>query len=233
MAKSYLYLTNNGECFMNNKVEGIIFDFDGTLVDSLYIWKTIADDYLSSLGIDPECNLYDAVSKMTIGQAAEYLKEKYKMDKSVSKIVNNVKVFAANEYCHKVPLKGGVLKAIREMSEQGIKMCVASTNDADLVRATSIRCGIDQFFSGYFSGTALNIPKTTPKLYEIALEHLGTDKNKTWIFEDSLYAVESAKSGGFKVAAVYDSSSEHEVEQLKQVADLYIESISEWKKIYD
>lgn len=214
------------------KIEGIIFDFDGTLVDSQYIWETIDSDFLHSIGKTPKPGLHEAVAKSTMRQAAEYLKAEYKINDSIEGIIDGVKALAANEYLYKVPLKENVLKALGEMSELGIKMCVATTNDTELVRAASKRCGIDKYFSAYFSGSALNINKNTPKLYELALEHLGTDKDKTWIFEDSLHAVSSAKSGGFNVAAVYDSSSQNLRDELRSAADIYIESMRDWKKIY-
>lgn len=215
------------------KIEGIIFDFDGTLVDSQYIWENIDDKYLESLGKSSRPGLHKTIEKFTLRQAAEYLKSEYQINDSVEGIINSVKALAADEYLYNVPLKDGVLDALEEMSRLGVKMCVATTNVKQLVVAAAKRCGIDKYFSDYFSGSDLNINKNTPKLYELALEHLGTDKDKTWIFEDSLHAVISAKVGGFNVAAVYDESSKELSYELRQNADLYIQAMKEWKKIYD
>lgn len=214
------------------EVNGIIFDFDGTLADSQYLWENVGSRYLLSIGKTPAANLHDIIEKMTMTQAAEYLKAEYQINDSIEGIIRGVKSFIAQEYKYNVQIKDGVSEVLKEMASLGIKMCVATTNDLDLVKATSQRCGIDKYFSAFFSGSQLNISKTTPRLYEIALEHLGTDKESTWIFEDSLYAVRSAKSAGFNVAAVYDESSKKYRSELEDRADIYLNSIKEWKMIY-
>lgn len=214
-------------------VEGIIFDFDGTLFDSMYVWQYAASNYLQSLSKVPDKALDNDVAAMNIKQAAEYLKTSYGIERTVPEIINDINELAAVEYKDKVMPKSGVVDALEEMDKQGIKMCVATTNVTFLVKAAAQRCGIDKYFSAYFSGTELDINKDTPRIYEIALEHLGTDKSRTWVFEDSLFAVKSAKSGGFNVAAVYDDYSEIYKSELEATADVYLNSIKEWKKIYD
>ena len=214
-------------------VDGIIFDFDGTLFDSMYVWRHAADNYLLSLSKTPRDTISTEVAAMNIKQAAEYLRTNYGIYKSTPEIINDINKLAENEYKLRIQPKSGVVDALKEMHSQGIKMCVATTNVSYLVKAAAERCGIDKYFSAYFSGTELDIDKNTPHIYELALEHLDTEKNKTWIFEDSLYAVKSAKSGGFKVAAVYDEYSVTDQKELEQTADIYINSISDWKKIYD
>lgn len=215
------------------KVDGIIFDFDGTLFDSMYVWRNAASNYLLSLSKTPRNTLDAEVFAMNIKQAAEYLRTSYGIDKTVSEIINDINRLTEIEYKDKVQPKNGVVEALAEMHSQGIKMCVATTNVSYLVKAAAERCGIDKYFSAYFSGTELDINKNTPKIYELALEHLNTEKDKTWVFEDSIFATRSAKSGGFKVAAVYDKHSENDKDQLQQTADIYLNSFKDWKKIYD
>ena len=214
-------------------VDGIIFDFDGTLFDSMYVWYCAASNYLISLSKEPSKTLNQEVAAMNIRQAAEYLKTSYGIDRTVPEIINDINRMAQVEYTDRVQPKCGVIEALEEMHRQGIKMCVATTNVTFLVRAAAQRCGLDRYFSAYFSGTELNINKDTPRIYELALEHLGTKKENTWVFEDSIFAVKSAKSGGFRVAAVYDEYSAEHISELEKTADVYLNSMKEWKKIYD
>ena len=214
-------------------VDGIIFDFDGTLFDSMYVWHCAASNYLLSLSKVPDKTLDQEVAAMNIKQAAEYLRTRYGIERTVPEIINDINRLAMAEYTDRVQPKIGVAEALEEIHSRGIKMCVATTNVTFLVKAAAERCGLDKYFSAYFSGTELDISKDTPKIYELALEHLGTRKENTWVFEDSLFAVKTAKAGGFRVAAVYDEYSSLCQSKLEAAADVYLNSMKEWKKIYD
>lgn len=214
-------------------VEGIIFDFDGTLFDSQYIWESIDSDYLKSIGKVPKSGLKDEVSSFTLRQGAEFLKKEYSIKLSVDEIITGIKQRVADEYIYRVQPKDGAAEAVAQAHELGIKMCVASTNTAELIKAAAKRCGLDKYFCGYISGSDLNINKSTPRIYEIACKQLGTQKENTWVFEDMLFGVTSAKKGGFKAAAVYDEYSNQSRVEMEAVADVYLDSMRDWKKIYD
>ncbi|MCQ4022606.1 MULTISPECIES: HAD family phosphatase [unclassified Ruminococcus] len=214
-------------------IDGIIFDFDGTLYDSMYVWRMAAGKYLLSMSKQPREGLVEDVAAMNIKQAAEYLKENYGIDRTVSEIIDDINRIAQFEYTDKVQPKDGVMQALEEIKSNGIKMCVATTNVTFLVKAAATRCSLDKYFSKYFSGTELGISKDTAQIYELALEHLGTKKENTWVFEDALYAVKTAKRAGFNVAAVYDSEADKNADEIKDIADVYLNSMKEWKKIYD
>lgn len=214
-------------------VDGIIFDFDGTLFDSMYVWRCAASNYLLNMSKAPDKTLDQEVAAMNIKQAAEYLRVHYGIERTVAEIINDINRLTMAEYTDRVQPKTGVAEALEEIHSRGIKMCVATTNVTFLVKAAAERCGLDKYFSAYFSGTELDISKDTPKIYELALEHLGTRKENTWVFEDSLFAVKTAKAGGFNVAAVYDEYSSLCQSELKAAADVYLNSMKEWKKIYD
>ena len=213
-------------------VDGIIFDFDGTLMDTTYIWRNMASNYIRSKGKTPKEDLDLAVKRFNVFEATEFLKREYNLDKTVDELIDEFNSLAEREYAETAQPKPGVLSALEEINSLGIKMCVATTNVTSLVKAAAVRCGIDKYFSTYFSGTQLRINKDTPRIYELAAEHLGTKKENTWVFEASLYAVKSAKNGGFNVAAVFDSDSSCDWGEMNKTADVCIDSMSEWRRIY-
>lgn len=216
-----------------NRVEGIIFDFDGTLFDSQYIWENIDSDYLKSIGKLPKPGLKEEVSSFTLTQGAEFLKKEYSIELSVDEIITGIKQRVADEYIYRVQPKDGAVEAVAQAHKLGIKMCVASTNTAELIKAAAKRCGLDKYFCDYISGSDLNINKSTPKIYEIACEALATSRENTWVFEDMLFGVTSAKNGGFMAAAVYDKYSNQDRKAMEAVADVYLDSMRDWKRIYD
>ena len=202
-------------------IKGAIFDFDGTLVDSMFIWDTFGEDYLRTLGKEPKENLTETFKTFTLEQAAEYYRENYGVTLSVGEIVDGVNDMVAELYRTKVALKKGVLEFLRDLRSKGVKMCVATVTDRPIVEDVLVSLGIRDFFVEILTCAELGCNKETPHIYRAALEVLGTRKEETVVFEDALHALMTAKNDGFPVAAVYDK---HELRQteMKENGDYYI-----------
>ena len=202
-------------------IKGAIFDFDGTLVDSMFIWDTFGEDYLRTLGKEPKENLTETFKTFTLEQAAEYYREHYGVSLSVGEIVDGVNEMVAEIYRTKVALKKGVLEFLRDLRSKGVKMCVATVTDRPIVEDVLVSLGIRDFFVEILTCAELGCNKETPHIYRAALEVLGTRKEETVVFEDALHALMTAKNDGFPVAAVYDK---HELRQteMKENGDYYI-----------
>lgn len=210
------------------KINGAIFDLDGTMLDSMYIWETIGSDYLISGGISPEPNLNKIFKKMSIVQAAEYYQKVYGLTDNVGDIVDGVNHMIEHLYADVVKLKPEIPELLCKMHEKYIKMCVATATDRYMVEAALKSNGIDKYFCGILTCTEAGYGKDSPKIFEKALKLLGTAKAHTLIFEDALHAIETAKKAGFKVAGVYDKSSDNETDKIKELCDEYITSFKEW-----
>ena len=202
-------------------LKGAIFDFDGTLVDSMFIWDTIGEDYLRSLGKEPHEDLKETFMTLTLEQAAEYYRTHYGVTLSVKEIVDGVNTMVEGIYRTRVALKQGVADFLAQLKENGTRMCIATVTDRYLVEETLDRLGILQYFSEIFTCAEVGYGKDKPIIYRKAHEHLDTVKNETYVFEDSLFALKTAKADGFTTIGVYDR---HETSQdkLKNLADYYI-----------
>ena len=202
-------------------IKGAIFDFDGTLVDSMFIWDTFGEDYLCTLGKEPKENLTEVFKTFTLEQAAEYYRKNYGVTLSVEEIVDGVNDMVAEIYRTKVTLKSGVLEFLRDLQSKGVKMCVATVTDRPIVDDVLCNLGIRDFFAEIFTCAEVGYNKETPHIYRAALKALGTKNDETVVFEDALHALITAKKDGFKVAAVYDR---HEINQtqMKENGDYYI-----------
>ena len=187
-------------------IKGAIFDFDGTLVDSMFIWDTFGEDYLRTLGKEPKENLTETFKTFTLEQAAEYYREHYGVALSVNEIVDGVNEMVAKLYRTKVTLKDGVREFLEALKSQGVKMCVATVTDRPIVEDVLNRLGIRDFFTEIFTCAEVGYNKETPHIYRAALKALGTKKDETVVFEDALHALMTAKNDGFPVAAVYAST---------------------------
>ena len=202
-------------------IKGAIFDLDGTLIDSMFIWDTLGEDYLKSLGIEPEENLAEIFKTFTLEQAAEYYRSHYGIVLSIEEIIEEINNMVAEIYRTKVTLKPGVSNFLKRLKRSGVKMCIATVTDRPIAEDVLKRLNVRDYFSEIFTCAEVGCNKETPDIYRAAIKHLETDKSETVVFEDVLHALKTAKNDGFRVAAVYD---EHEPmqEEVKEISDYYI-----------
>ncbi len=204
-------------------IKGAIFDLDGTILDSMTIWDTIGEDYLRSLGIEPRENLSEVFKTFTLEESAKYYQMHYGVTLSVDKIVNEVNKMIEDFYKNTVTLKKGVEKFLARLAKEGVKMCVATVTDKYLVEAALSRLKVRHYFEEIFTTAEVGCNKQDPKIYRTALSHLQTKKHETFVFEDALHALLTAKKDGFIVVGVYDEHESRQTE-MKANSDYYITS---------
>ena len=202
-------------------IKGAIFDLDGTLLDSMFIWDTIGEEYLRSLGKEPHEDLKETFMTLTLEEAAEYYREHYGVTLSVKGIVDGVNAMVEQTYKTKVTLKPGIAEYLAWLKENGVRMCVATVTDRYLVEETLERLGVRHYFSEIFTCAEVGFGKDKPVIYQKALKHLGTEKNDTYVFEDMLFALNTAKTDGFPTVGIYDRHEAHQ-DELKELADHYV-----------
>lgn len=206
--------------------KGAIFDLDGTLFDSMKMWKNLAFDYVKSLGKDAEPQLDSVLASLTLQQAIEYCLKKYGIDGTAEEHARRVNEMVAAFYFNKVTLKPGVKEFIEKLSAAGVKMCIATATDIRLVEPAVKRNGIFDYFSEIYTCSGVGANKQTSKIYDIALSHLGTAKEETLVFEDAYYAALTAKNAGYKVIGVYDEN-EPRTSQVEEMCDAYVKRLDE------
>lgn len=213
-------------------IQGIIFDFDGTLFDSMFIWDSAGEAYLRSIGKEPEADLQKILKPMSLLQSAEYIREKYHIPFSVEEIMVGVNRTVEGFYFHTVEPKPGVIDFLEELHHRNIKMCIATATDRYQVEAALQRCGMSHFFSGIFTCTEVGGGKDRPDIFRKAMEHLHTDRRTTAVVEDAYHAIHTAKQDGFLVVGVYDSHESRQ-QELLSLADVFLSDYFEltifWK----
>ena len=202
-------------------LKGLIFDFDGTLFDSMFIWDTAGESYLRSIGKKPEADLQKVLKPMSLLQSAQYIREKYDIPLSVEDIMDGVNRTVEDFYFHTVEPKPGVIAFLEELHRRNIKMCIATATDRYQVEAALQRCKMRHFFSEIFTCTEVGSGKDRPDIFRKAMEHLQTNRSTTAVVEDAYHAVYTAKQDGFLVVAVYDSHESRQ-QELLQLADVLL-----------
>ena len=216
-------------------LKGAIFDFDGTLFDSMFIWDTAGEVYLRSIGTEPREDLQKVLKPMSLLQSATYIRECYQIPLTVEEIMDGVNRTVEDFYFHTVQPKKGVAAFLEQMKKQGVRMCIATATDRYQVEAALKRCGMESFFSEIFTCTDVGHGKDEPIIFQKAMDYLGTTKANTVVFEDAYHAAKTAKADGFITVAVYDS---HETKQaeLHSVSDYFLKNFTQtehfWKFAY-
>ena len=202
-------------------IQGVIFDFDGTLFDSMFIWDTAGEVYLRSIGKEPEADLQKTLKPMSLLQSAQYIREKYDIPLSVEEIMDGVNRTVEGFYFYSVEPKPGVIDFLEELHHRNIRMCIATATDRYQVEAALQRCKMRHFFSEIFTCTEVGSGKDRPDIFRKAMEHLQTDRSNTAVVEDAYHAAFTAKQDGFMVVGVYDSHESRQ-QELLQLADVFL-----------
>ena len=202
-------------------LNGIIFDFDGTLFDSMFIWDTAGESYLRSIGKEPETGLQKVLKPMSLLQSAQYIREKYDIPLSVEDIMDGINRTVEVFYFHTVEPKPGVIAFLEELYRRNIMMCIATAKDRYQVEAALQRCKMRHFFSEIFTCTEVGSGKDRPDIFRKAMEHLQTDRSNTAVVEDAYHAAFTAKQDSFMVVGVYDSHESRQ-QELLQLADIFL-----------
>ena len=217
-------------------IKGAIFDVDGTLLDSMGVWDTIGEDYLRSLGYEPREKLNEKFRTMSIREAAAYYISEYGVTLSVEEICRQVNGWIERFYREEAMMKPGAAAFVKRLHDAGVKLAIATATDDFLVEAALRRCGVMEYFSGLITCTHVNRGKDRPDVYRAAMEHIGTNRGNTLIFEDSLKALRTARDDGFLTVGVCDRFEKDQA-GLRALANFYLKSYTDcedfWKFALD
>lgn len=187
-------------------VEAAIFDLDGTLLDSMDIWNHLAEDYVLSLGLQPEKGLSRKLAAMSVSAAAGYLRQAYRLSLSPEEIELGIFGQLALFYQEQVSLKPGIQELLDRLGQEGVSMCVATLTDEALARAALQRLGVLHCFEEVLSSVQTHCEKLNGDLYRLAARHLEAPAEKTAVFEDSFLSLRAAQDAGFIGVMVPDDS---------------------------
>lgn len=199
----------------------VIFDADGTILDSMYIWRELGGRYLRSIDVEPERNLSDILYPLSLEEGCVYLKKRYALEQALPEIREGVVRIIQDFYIDEVGLKDGVRDFLQSMLEKNIPMVIATSGDRTLLNAALERNGIAGYFNAIFTCSELETSKQEPKIYMECAKFLRLEPRNIAVFEDSLFALETAKAAGFITFGVEDDSNIKDRERIIEVADFY------------
>jgi len=209
-------------------IAGAIFDVDGTILDTLSIWDQAPERYLKSMGIEAEDGLGQTLFSMSMQEGAAFLRELYLPDLEEEAIIAGINRTVEDFYFDQAPLKDGVEQFLKEMKQTGVKMVAATSSDRRVVEGALRRLKVMGFFERIFTSTEIGVGKRKPDIYLAAAACMGTLPAETWVFEDALYALQTAKKAGFRTVGVFDAYSAEDQEKIKEISDIYLKKLADF-----
>ena len=199
----------------------VIFDLDGTLLDSMFVWKDAGAIFLREKGIEAPDDLYEQLKAMSLKQAAQYLNNRFQLSLSTSEIMEGIKGVVEKQYVNEVQLKPFVREYLKHLKACHKQMCIVTASEYSHVEAALKRLGVWNCFEFVLTCSEVGCGKDNPIIFQLAAQEWGVTPQEVVVFEDALHAIETAKAAGFYTVGVYDESAKNDMEEIKKIADVF------------
>ena len=209
------------------KYQTYLFDFDGTLVDSMPHFASLMLRVLDENGVDYESDIIKTITPLGYVGTARYFAEHFAMKQTEEELLAAMQQYAYDGYAHTIPAKHHVIETLKELKKRGAELYVLTASPHSVLDVCLQRLGMMELFSEVWSCDDFNTTKADPKIYQMAAERIGKPMEEILFLDDNYNADRTAASTDMKVCGVYDPSSEEYTEDIKRVSDHYIYDFSE------
>ncbi len=214
------------------KIKGVIFDLDGTLLDSMWYWDRFGEEFLAERGKTPRPDFRDKYYVYSTDATAEMIIEDYGLSETPEEIIQGMMDTAARFYRDRVEPKPHAMELMERFKRAGVKMAVATATEHVLVDIAVKRFGLDRYVCGIVNCTDVGASKTEPDIYYKALGFIGTEIEETAVFEDAMIAARTAKDAGFYTVGVYDGTAAQNERTMRSFCDEYVYDFSELSDLF-
>lgn len=213
-------------------MKSIIFDMDGTLADSMAMWRSLGIDYLKSHGVDITSKDAQEMTTMSLKMSSSYMKEKFNLSLTPDEIYNDMKHIAEDFYEHHCTLKHGAKDVLDRFYEEGIPMMLGTGTPEEFFDPFLKRENMFKYFGKIATCDGLNLKKDDPRFFLTCCEMAGFDPKETVLIDDAYFAIIAAKEAGLTTICMYDEANDNMLRELSLKSDLFISDLSVLKKIF-
>ena len=215
---------------MLEHIKAVLFDLDGTLVDSMWVWNDIDVEYLGRFGLSLPETLQKEIEGMSFTETAVYIKQKFSIPDPIEKMKEDWNAMAFDKYVNEVPLKKGLSEFLALCRKKGIRLGIATSNSRQIVDVIIASHGLTEYFDGIVTGCEVNRGKPWPDVYLETARRCGASPEHCLVFEDIVPGIQAGRNAGMKVCAVADAYSVYPEKEKRKLADYYIEDFTEITK---
>lgn len=207
--------------------DGVIFDLDGTIADSMWIWEEIDKRFFAKRQIEMPNDYVEKINSMTFDQTAIYTKQTFGLAESTDEIKKEWFDMAKDAYAKEIPLKKGALHFLNLLKSHNIKIGLATAANEELTNAFLTNHNIENYFEMVAYLSKEDESKSQPYIYQRVAKSLNVEPKKCLVFEDINSAICGANKGGFFTVGVFDKYAEYEMDSIKQNAKFFVYSFDE------
>lgn len=208
---------------MLTNIKAFIFDLDGTLADSMWVWVSIDEDYIKKYHLTVPSDFHEAMEGMSYTETAEYFLRIFpELPHTVEEIKQEWYEMAIDKYANEVPLKSGAKELIQWALKQGIKLGIATSNDRGLVERFLEAHDLLDSFQAITTSCEVHAGKPAPDVYLNVSEKLQISPEHCLVFEDVPMGILAGKNANMHVCAVDDAFSRVQEVKKRELADYYI-----------
>ena len=209
-----------------NITKHYLFDFDGTLVDSMPYWAEAMLDVLDTFGIQYGDDIINIITPLGLQGTAEYF-QGLGLELTIEEIFAEVDKRLAPAYTHKIPAKANVFHCLQKMKTLGFGLHVLTASPHRWLDPCLVRLGLYDLFDNVWSSDDFGTGKTNPKIYHAAAERMGARMDEITFLDDNINADLAAKTSGVSVIGVYDKTSENDADRMRRELDGYVLDFAE------
>lgn len=215
---------------MLENVKAVIFDLDGTMADSMWVWTSVDRDYIDQYKLDIPQGFYEEIEGMSFTETAQHFLNVFpQITLSLDEIKEAWIKMAEEKYRNEVSLKRGIREFLEDLKQRGIRIGMATSNSRVLAEGLLKSNGIREYFDEIWTSCDVKAGKPAPDVYLKVAEELQVDQKDCLVFEDVPMGIMAGKNAGMKVCAVEDEFSAHQLARKKELADYYIRDYYEIK----
>ncbi len=208
-------------------VKAVLFDLDGTLVDSMWMWHEIDVEYMASQGRELPDDLQERIGGKSMIETAQFVKAEYDIDQSIQEMMDTWNAMAMDFYSTRVPYKVGAEAFLQKLRSRGIKTAIATSNSVELLSAVRKALHMDDYIDLFLTANEVAHGKPAPDVYLEAAARLGVEPKACLVFEDIIPGIKAGKAAGMRVICIEDPHSAATPAQKQAAADGYITSFEE------
>ncbi|WP_337592684.1 HAD family phosphatase [Ruminococcus sp.] len=216
----------------HNTLQGVIFDLDGTLLDSTGMWRQVDGRLMAHYGKEVPPDLSETVQRMSIEEFSQFFVEEFDLPVTPEQIAQQVADMVAEEYREKLQLKPHVPEILDWLDQQNIPYGVATATYGELAEAALRRLHIWERLRFLLTEQDAGTPKTQPKIFQLAAQKLHLGRRQIAVVEDSLHALEGAKNGGFFTIGIADPENAPVWKEICATATVHIHDILDMKQFF-